>query len=95
MPIVTTQGEYRYVGRLTVTFDAKGKIVSTDTAKSGPVRVSGRPGRMPDCRPPRTPQLKATITDPLVAYKASLGGNVIGTTEVRARRRQPEPDPPA
>ena len=89
VPIVTTQGEYRYVGRLTVTFDSKGKIVSTDTAKSGPVRVSANPAD-PDVAA-EDPQLKATVTDPLAAYKAGLANNVIGTTEVELDGGNPNP----
>ena len=43
VPLVTTQGEYRYLGRLAVTFDANGDIESTDTTKSGPVRITADP----------------------------------------------------
>jgi 5'-nucleotidase len=89
VPIVTTQGEYRYVGRLTVTFDSKGRIVSTDAAKSGPVRVSANPAD-PDVAA-EDQQLKATVTDPLAAYKAGLANNVIGTTEVFLDGGNPNP----
>ena len=53
VPLVTTQGEYRYLGRLTVTFDAAGNIESTDTTKSGPVRITADPAQ-PGLRRPRT-----------------------------------------
>ena len=79
VPIVTTAGEYRYVGRLTATFDPQGHLISTDAAKSGPVRVTGDPAQ-PDYVT-EDAALKASITDPLVAYKANLAANVIGTTD--------------
>ena len=43
VPIVTTQGEYRYVGRLTVLFDAAGKLVGPTRAAPARARV-GRAG---------------------------------------------------
>ena len=58
------------------------------------MRVHRRPGRRRTTRA-EDADLKANVTDPLIAYKAALAANIIGTTEVAARRRQPEPDPPA
>jgi 5'-nucleotidase/UDP-sugar diphosphatase len=89
VPIVTTQGEYRYVGRLTVTFDAAGHIASTDQARSGPVRVTADPAQ-PDYVA-EDPALKAKITDPLVAFKASLAAHKIGTTNVLLDGGNPDP----
>ena len=40
VPIVTTAGDYKYVGRLVVDFDSSGRVLATG-AGSGPVRVSG------------------------------------------------------
>lgn len=81
VPIVTTQGEYRYVGRLTVAFDGDGHLTATDATRSGPVRVSATVAT-PDYVADEDPVLKSTITDPLTAYKAVLAANVIGSTEV-------------
>ena len=67
--------------------------VDRRVARSGPVRVTADPAQ-PDYAAEDT-ALKARITDPLVAYKANLAANKIGTTRRAARRRQPEPDPPA
>jgi 5'-nucleotidase / UDP-sugar diphosphatase len=89
VPIVTTQGEYRYVGRLTVTFDSRGRITATDTARSGPVRVSANPAD-PDVAA-EDQRLKTTVTDPLTEYKAGLANNVIGTTEVFLDGGNPNP----
>ncbi len=93
VPVVTTQGEYRYVGRLTVTFDANGRIEATDTTRSGPVRVGVRGPAVrsappvtlpadPDYVSPEDAFLKANVIDPLDTYKAVLAAIVIGTTEV-------------
>ncbi|WP_241661278.1 hypothetical protein [Thermomonospora catenispora] len=40
VPVVTTAGDYKYVGRLVVDFDRNGKVIGVDRS-SGPVRVSG------------------------------------------------------
>jgi 5'-nucleotidase/UDP-sugar diphosphatase len=89
VPIVTTQGEYRYLGRLTVNFDAAGRIVSTDAAKSGPIRITADPAQ-PDYVA-EDAGLKASVADPLVAYKAGLAANVIGTTDVLLDGTNPNP----
>jgi 5'-nucleotidase/UDP-sugar diphosphatase len=89
VPLVTTQGEYRYVGRLNVTFDPQGHITSTDAAHSGPVRVTADPAQ-PDYVAENA-ALKSAITDPLVAYKANLAANVIGTSNVLLDGGNPNP----
>jgi 5'-nucleotidase len=89
IPLVTTQGEYRYLGRLTVLFDKDGVIESTDTSKSGPVRVSATQSD-PDYTAEDS-TLKSRITDPLVAYKANLAANVIGTSDVLLDGGNPNP----
>ena len=89
VPIVTTQGEYRYVGRLTVTFDEDGDIASTDAAQVRPGPGDRRRGQPDYAAEDAT--LKARITDPLVAYKANLAANVIGTTDVLLDGGNPNP----
>jgi 5'-nucleotidase len=89
VPIVTTQGEYRYVGRLNVTFDPQGRITSTDAARSGPVRVTADPAQ-PDYVAENA-ALKSAITDPLVAFKANLAANVIGASNVFLDAGNPNP----
>jgi 5'-nucleotidase len=78
VPVVTTSGDYRYVGRLVVKFDGDGNVVVVDRARSGPVRVSGV-GR--DAVDPDT-QIEATVTAPLEAAVAALEANIIGASEV-------------
>ncbi len=74
--VVGTRGDYRYVGRLVVGFDAAGEIVTVD-ASSNPVRVSGI---APDAVP-ADPTLQATVVDPVAASVAALAATVIGTTQ--------------
>lgn len=78
IPVVTTAGNYKYVGRLVVGFDRQGRVVLIDDA-SGPVRVAG--GDNPDAVQP-DPFVQATVTDPVVAGLAALAANGIGTSEV-------------
>jgi 5'-nucleotidase/UDP-sugar diphosphatase len=78
LPIITTRGDYRYVGRCVVDFDANGLVLAVDPS-SGPVRVAGTAqadGVIED------PAVKAAVTDPVAASIAGLAANVIATSEV-------------
>lgn len=68
--VVTTGGGYRYLGNLTVTFDAEGKITSIDEA-SGPVPVIGK----------SNPTMEAILV-PVAEFTAELDATVVATTEV-------------
>ncbi len=70
--IVTTRGNYSYVGNLIVTFDEEGNIVEIDD-RSDAVLVSGFP---------LDSALQNEVVDPVAAYVASLDSNIIATTEV-------------
>ncbi len=72
-----------------MTFDPQGHITSTDAAHSGPVRVTADPAQ-PDYVTENA-ALKSEITDPLVAYKANLAANVIGTSDVLLDGGNPNP----
>jgi 5'-nucleotidase len=74
-PVVTTSGEYRYVGQLVVEFDKDGHVIN---ATGGPVRVSGI---APDAVEP-DPMMQAMVVDPVAAALDVLATNVIGTSEV-------------
>ncbi len=79
VPIVTTGGEYRYVGRLRVRFDgASGEITRIDP-DSGPVRVAG--GAQPDAVIP-DPDVQARVTIPVRAYVNLLENKVIARSKV-------------
>ena len=77
--IVTTGGEYKYIGRLMVTFDdTTGEITRVDP-DSGPVRVAG--GSNPDAVMP-DPEVQARVTAPVQVFVNTLETNVIARSEV-------------
>jgi len=78
IPVVTTNGDYKYIGRLIVDFDKDGRLISI-SRHSGPVRVAG--GNNPDAVAP-DPVVQAQVVEPVQAYLASLATTVVGTTEV-------------
>jgi 2',3'-cyclic-nucleotide 2'-phosphodiesterase (5'-nucleotidase family) len=85
VPVVTTAGDYKYIGRLTVTFDAAGAVTAVDPA-SGPVRVSGveADAVAPD------PQVQAEVVEPVTAFTADLAASVLARSEVALEgRREP------
>jgi 5'-nucleotidase len=84
IPIVTTAGDYKYVGRLVVTFDRKGNVLEVDPS-SGPVRVSGE---APDAVAPDA-KMHSLVVDPVATYVADLAANVIGQTEVPLNGTRP------
>ena len=88
LPVITTPGDYKYVGRLVVQFDKQGNVTGVDES-SGPVRVAG--GDNPDAVMP-DPVVQAMVVDPVVAFVEALAANVIGTSEVALEgRRGPVP----
>lgn len=78
VPVVTTSGNYKYVGRLIVGFNKAGELIAIDD-DSGPVRVAG--GGYPDAVSP-DPLVQSRVVDPVVAGLADLASNVIGVSEV-------------
>jgi 5'-nucleotidase len=84
VPVVTTPGNYKYVGRLVVTFDRHGRVQGVDGSSSGLVRVSG----VEDDAVSPDPRLQRTVVDPVVAYTADLAENVVATTEVALEGRR-------
>ena len=80
VPVVTAEGNYKYIGRLVVGFDAKGEIVRIDTTKSGPIRVSGNPVDVDAVAP--DPTTTALVTQPVQAAVAALAANVLAVSEV-------------
>ncbi len=74
VPVVTTPGEYKYVGRLEVEFNDAGEVISFN---GEPVRVFAQdPNTDPD------PFVQANAVDPVLANEAELAQNIIGQTEV-------------
>ncbi|MCP4961681.1 MAG: bifunctional metallophosphatase/5'-nucleotidase [Actinomycetia bacterium] len=73
VPVVTTAGDYSYVGRLVVTFDGAGNLLRVEEG-SGPVLVQSSAGA--------DAFIQANVVDPVAEYEAGLAGTVIATTEV-------------
>lgn len=85
VPIVTTTGEYRYVGKIVLGFDRRGNVVHIDALRSGPVRVAGGDcnGNLPcnDAVEP-DPLMQEMVVDPVVEGLEELASNVIAQSEV-------------
>ena len=79
VPLVTTGGEYRYVGRLMVSFGAASGEITRIDPNSGPVRVAG--GTHPDAVLP-DPDVQTRVTLPVQAYVNLLETNVIARSSV-------------
>lgn len=84
VPVITTSGDYKYVGKLVVGFDKDGNVIDVDEEASGPVRVSGV---APDAVPP-DPVVQAQVVDPVAEYVADLAANVIGQSQVALEGRR-------
>jgi 5'-nucleotidase len=83
VPVVTTPGDYKYVGRLVVSFDRHGRVLTVDPS-SGPVRVSGV---APDAVAP-DPFIQRVAVDPVIAYTQALASNVIADSAVALEGRR-------
>ncbi len=73
VPIVTTSGEYKYLGQLEVGFDLDGNVVGIGDA-SGPLMVSKAAGNDPD--------MQKYVVDPVVKGLAVLKADKVATSEV-------------
>ncbi|MEX2405872.1 MAG: 5'-nucleotidase C-terminal domain-containing protein [Actinomycetota bacterium] len=79
VPIVTTNGDYRYVGRLTVGFNERGRFVKIDADDSGPVRVTSTvnsDGVEPSAF------IQNNVIVPLQEAIADAAANIVATSEV-------------
>jgi 2',3'-cyclic-nucleotide 2'-phosphodiesterase (5'-nucleotidase family) len=82
--LVTTEGNYKYVGRLVAGFDKQGEIVDIGDA-SGPVRVAGT--NVPDGVAP-DPEVQARVVAPVEAFVAELAARLVATSEVALEGRR-------
>jgi 5'-nucleotidase len=80
VPVITTAGDYKYVGRLKVGFDADGNVSQVFEPESQPIRVSGLAGDPLAVVPDAT--VAAQVEAPVQAHVAALQANVIATTQV-------------
>ncbi len=78
VPVVTTSGLYRYLGKLVLTFDGEGDLTGFDDGASRPIPVTstGPDAVQPDRRVARQ------VEEPVAEYVAELGERVVATTEV-------------
>lgn len=70
VPLVSTAGQYRYLGRLDVSLDPLGALLGIDSLNSGPIRVAGAgtaDGVVPDAA------METAVIEPLLAAIAALG----------------------
>jgi len=77
VPVITTSGQYRYVGRLEVSFNMLGEVLM---AQGGPVRVEGA----------ADPVVMVEVEAPVAAAVAELKATVIGATGVILDGRRPQ-----
>ncbi|MDH3683619.1 MAG: 5'-nucleotidase C-terminal domain-containing protein [Acidimicrobiia bacterium] len=80
VPVVTTSGQYGYLGNLVVGFDDEGNVVAIDDDASGPLRVVSQSIGPDGVRPDRA--LNRRVVAPVEAFVADLAALVIGTSEV-------------
>ncbi|MCP3972960.1 MAG: bifunctional metallophosphatase/5'-nucleotidase [bacterium] len=85
VPVVTTSGQYGYLGRLVVGFD-DGEVLVIDDDRSMPLRVVGESTGTDGVRPNR--RFVRVIEDPVGEYVAALESNVIAQTEVQLDGRR-------
>jgi 5'-nucleotidase/UDP-sugar diphosphatase len=74
VPVITTPGNYGYVGRLEVEFNAAGEVIS---ANGNPIRVlAGDPGVGLDA------EVQSKAVQPVLASEQALDQNVLGVSAV-------------
>jgi 2',3'-cyclic-nucleotide 2'-phosphodiesterase (5'-nucleotidase family) len=78
VPVVTTAGDYKYVGRLIGGFDKDGELL-TETVAGGPVRVASL--NFAD-GVPADPWVQANVVEPVQAYVADLATTPVATSTV-------------
>ncbi len=86
VPVVTTPGNYKYVGRIMVGFNKAGRVVDI-RRNSGLERVSG--GDQPDAVEPNR-RIQRWVVDPVQRSVQDLAENVIAQTEVTLDGRTAE-----
>jgi len=78
VPVATTTGDYKYIGRLVLEFDRSGRLLRVDDERSRPVRVSGVG---PDAVP-RDPWTVRHVERPVAEHVDSLATTVVATSDV-------------
>ena len=85
VPVISTKGQYGYIGRCSITFDAAGDVL---VAEGGPVRIVdvtvGKDGVTAD------PAIQSSVVDPVANYVADLAATVVASSEVDLDGRRSE-----
>ncbi|MCP2332203.1 bifunctional metallophosphatase/5'-nucleotidase [Actinoalloteichus caeruleus] len=78
VPVVTTTGDYKYIGRIVLNFDRAGDLLGWDEERTGPVRVAGvgEDAVEPD------PWVRRHVEEPVLAYLENMAETVVATSEV-------------
>lgn len=84
VPVVTTSGAYRYLGRLVVSFDDEGNLMEVHDS-SGPVRVTS--GDFADAVSP-DPEIQEAVVDPVAEFVEAFSTTVVAETEVPLNSRR-------
>jgi 2',3'-cyclic-nucleotide 2'-phosphodiesterase (5'-nucleotidase family) len=79
VPIVTTSGDYRYLGQLVAGFNDRGRLVTVKDPVSGPLRVSSLVN--PDGVKPAS-YIQKNVVVPLEAAIAEAAANIVATSDV-------------
>ena len=87
VPVVTTAGQYGYLGKLVVEFDGDGNLVNIDQEASGPIRIAD--GDNPDAVQPQL-EVQEKVVDPIMKFVEELKSNTITTSEVDLEGRRSE-----
>jgi 5'-nucleotidase len=87
VPVVTTSGQYGYLGKLVITFDGDGNLTDIDEEASGPIRIAG--GNNPDAVQPQ-PEVQTRVAEPLADLLEVMGDNVIAISQVDLEGRRSE-----
>jgi len=82
IPVVTTAGDYKYLGKLVVDFDSDGNVTAFD---GGPIRIAG--GSNPDGVKSNW-QMQKRVVNPVMDFVAGLADNIIATSEVALEGRR-------
>lgn len=85
VPVVVTPGDYTYLGRLELDFDAAGDLIRIGSA-SGMNRVAG--GDNPDAVEP-DPAVQSQVVDPVIAALDAQANNIVYSSDVGLDGQRP------
>ena len=86
VPIVSVTGDYKYVGRLSLTFNDAGQLLRVDDV-SRVSRVAG--GSNPDAVPPH-PEIQSRVVEPVQDYISRLSNERVGDLQVPLESQYPD-----